>query len=95
RTAHTPRGPPAGGPPGRPPPGGGGGEVIEDRVNGRLVPPDDPRALADALADLLVMPGAGRQRLATAARQTIAEAFDPLVTIQKLEACFGLTHFLY
>jgi len=35
---------------------GGIPELVRDRVDGRLVPPDDPQALADALAELLVDP---------------------------------------
>ena len=65
---------------------GAAGEVIHDNVNGRLIPPDDPEALADALADVLANPEA-RQRFALAGRQTIAESFDPITNIRKLETC--------
>ena len=33
-------------------------ELVEDRLNGRLVPPDDPAALAAALAMLIRDPAA-------------------------------------
>ena len=36
-------------------------EVVEDRVTGRLVPPQDPKALAEALLDLLDDPAAARR----------------------------------
>ena len=39
---------------------GGIPEIIQDRVTGRLVPPEDARALADAVLDLLRDPGAAR-----------------------------------
>jgi glycosyltransferase involved in cell wall biosynthesis len=50
-------------------------ELIEDGVNGYLVPPDDPGALADGLARLLAEPTA-RARVAEAARRTVRERFD-------------------
>jgi glycosyltransferase involved in cell wall biosynthesis len=40
---------------------GGNAEVVEDGVTGRLVPPSDPRALADAIALVLGNPAAARQ----------------------------------
>ena len=66
---------------------GGVGEVIRDNINGRLVPPDDPEALACALADTLGCQD-DRQRFAAAGRQTVAECFDPDANIRKLENCF-------
>ena len=50
-------------------------EVIEDGVNGRLVPPDDPRALAAACVALLRDPEA-RARMGEAGRRSVAERFD-------------------
>jgi glycosyltransferase involved in cell wall biosynthesis len=54
---------------------GGIPEVIQDGVNGRLVPPGDPEALAEACLDL-----AGDRELAQAigacARQTIEDSFS-------------------
>jgi glycosyltransferase involved in cell wall biosynthesis len=51
---------------------GGLPEVVRDRVDGRLVPPDDPAALAAALTDLLddqtlaaEYGRAGRERMVT------------------------------
>lgn len=64
---------------------GAAAELITHNVNGLLVPPDDPDALADALAaalttkELLV-------RLSKAARLTVEEHFDGSKNILLLEA---------
>ncbi len=50
-------------------------EVVEDRVNGRLVPPEDPAALAVALAELVGDPEA-RLRLGAAGIRRVAEGWD-------------------
>lgn len=50
-------------------------ELVADRHNGLLVPADDPRALADAVARLLDDPALAA-RLAAAGRQTVTERFD-------------------
>ncbi|MGH6921190.1 MAG: glycosyltransferase family 4 protein [Geminicoccaceae bacterium] len=49
-------------------------ELIEDGVNGLLVPPDDPAALANTLATLIADPAA-RLRLGQAARVRVLEHF--------------------
>lgn len=49
-------------------------EVVRDGVEGRLVPPADPRALADALGTL-VGDAALRARLGAAARSTVVSRF--------------------
>ena len=49
-------------------------ELIDDGVNGRLVPPDDPAALARALQSLIVDPAA-RLRLGRAGRARVLERF--------------------
>jgi colanic acid/amylovoran biosynthesis glycosyltransferase len=53
----------------------GNPEIVDDGVNGLLVPPEDVPALADALARLL-MDGDLRQRLSLAARQKAERVFD-------------------
>ncbi|HFQ92547.1 MAG TPA: colanic acid biosynthesis glycosyltransferase WcaL [Anaerolineae bacterium] len=53
----------------------GNPEIIDDGVNGRLVPPGDAAALAEALADLLQNPQR-RQAMSAAARQKVERAFD-------------------
>jgi glycosyltransferase involved in cell wall biosynthesis len=67
---------------------GAAGELVVDGRNGRLVPPDDPVALADALAVLLADAPA-RARLAAAARRTVAEKLDEQTEISKLIAMIG------
>jgi glycosyltransferase involved in cell wall biosynthesis len=53
---------------------GGIPEMVRDDVEGILVPPADPAALADALARLLLDP-ALRARMSAAARRRVDEAF--------------------
>jgi glycosyltransferase involved in cell wall biosynthesis len=60
-------------------------ELIEDGVNGRLVPPDDPAALAGALARLIADPAA-RLRLGWAARAHVLEHFAMAPGIDRLAA---------
>jgi glycosyltransferase involved in cell wall biosynthesis len=54
---------------------GGSGEVVRDSENGLLVPPSDPRSLAEAICRLLDAPGLG-SRLGEAARKTIADGYS-------------------
>ncbi|MFZ4575692.1 MAG: glycosyltransferase, partial [Phycisphaerales bacterium] len=51
-------------------------EIVEDGVSGVLVPPDDPRALAEAVLALL-RDGELRARLGAGARQRAAVVADP------------------
>lgn len=53
----------------------GNTELIQDRLNGLLVPERDPNALADAIQRLIGDPGL-RMRLGAAGRQTILTGFD-------------------
>ncbi|MEQ8966976.1 MAG: glycosyltransferase [Azospirillaceae bacterium] len=59
---------------------GGVPEIVTDGVTGRLVPPGDPAAFAEAVADLLDDP-AGRAEMAEAAERTAAtvHGFDAAV----------------
>jgi glycosyltransferase involved in cell wall biosynthesis len=50
-------------------------EIVSDGVNGRLIPPDDPVALADALVGLDSDPHLA-ERLSSKARSTVHERFD-------------------
>lgn len=52
---------------------GGAGEIVTDRVDGRLVPPQDPRAMAAAMLETI-----GNVLLGKAARETVARRFDPV-----------------
>jgi glycosyltransferase involved in cell wall biosynthesis len=60
-------------------------ELIEDGVNGALVPPSDPQALAGALAALIADPAA-RLRLGQAARLRVLERFAMAPGVERLAA---------
>ena len=60
-------------------------ELVEDGLNGRLVPPDDPAALAAALAALIRDPAA-RLRLGRAGRRRVLEQFATEPGIDRLAA---------
>jgi glycosyltransferase involved in cell wall biosynthesis len=62
-------------------------EVVSDGVNGQLVPPDDPQALADALQRLAREPRFA-SRLASAGRETVRERFDGDAHAAQLAALF-------
>ena len=62
---------------------GGIGEWLTDAVNGRLIPPADTPAMADAIAALLRDP-AQRTRLAEGAR-AVAARFSPEAHLSQLE----------
>ena len=62
-------------------------EVVQDGVNGLLVPPADGEALAKALARLLDDP-AERRRLGRQGRQTVAAHFDLEQNVKRLLAEF-------
>ena len=64
-------------------------ELIEDGGTGVLVPPGDPRALAQALAALIRDP-ARRARLAAAGEARVRRDFDMRRGIDRLAARFGL-----
>jgi glycosyltransferase involved in cell wall biosynthesis len=54
---------------------GGSGEVVRDSENGLLVPPSDPRSLAEAISRLLDAPDFA-SRLGQAARKTIVDGYS-------------------
>ncbi len=60
-------------------------EIVEDSVNGRLVPPEDPAALATALAALIADPAA-RRRLGAAGIRRVAEGWDVETGVTRLLA---------
>ena len=62
-------------------------EIITDGVNGRTVPPNDPRALAEALADALTHP-AERERWRRAARDAVAQRFTTEVYVQGVQRVY-------
>lgn len=64
-------------------------ELIQDGATGRLVPPEDPAALADALAALLRDPEA-RRRLGAAGAARVARDFDAGRCLDALAVRFDL-----
>lgn len=66
-------------------------EVLDEGRAGRLVPPDDPEALAVALVALAGDAG-GRPALAAAARLRVAARYDAPRQVERLEAVWGRLH---
>lgn len=62
-------------------------ELVEDQINGLLVPPRDVERLAEAMK-LLLADETLRYKLGKAARQTICERFDAAVSIRSLQQLF-------
>ena len=65
----------------------GSQEAIEDGVNGCLVAPGDPEALARAILELHRHPEA-RRRLGDAARRTVAARYSLEAMLQRLEELY-------
>jgi len=65
-------------------------ELIDDRINGRLVPPGDFKALAAALEELIRDPSA-RLRMAASGRARVLTEFSADAGLDRLAARFGLT----
>jgi glycosyltransferase involved in cell wall biosynthesis len=66
---------------------GGVPEIIQDGLNGRLVPPSQPALLANALAEVLSKPELHR-RLSLAGRQRVSDAFSIEARVRKLLALY-------
>ena len=66
---------------------GGIPEVITDGVDGLLVPPADPAALADAITRLLTDDGL-RRRIAEAGYATVVERFSIDAQVRRVEALY-------
>ncbi|SOC35550.1 glycosyltransferase involved in cell wall bisynthesis [Rhizobium subbaraonis] len=62
-------------------------ELLQDGENGRVVPPEDPEALAKALETLIRDPGL-RKRLGDAAERRVRTEFDHHVSIRQLKDLF-------
>jgi glycosyltransferase involved in cell wall biosynthesis len=67
---------------------GGIPDLITDGVDGLLVPPGDPHALAAALERILRDPAFARQ-LGNAARQTIANRYTAERSLERLEQLYA------
>jgi glycosyltransferase involved in cell wall biosynthesis len=63
-------------------------ELIEHEVNGILVPPEDPQALAAALARAITAPEL-RQRLGAAGEKRVREHFDYRASVAQLVSLFA------
>lgn len=66
---------------------GGMGELITDRSSGRLVPSEDPSALASALAEILASPEEGA-RYAAAARARLERDFSTESMLERLHRTY-------
>jgi glycosyltransferase involved in cell wall biosynthesis len=66
---------------------GGMGELIEDRFSGRLVPNRDPRALAEAVREMLADPGE-RRRMAANAKVHLHAQFSLARMLSRLERAY-------
>jgi glycosyltransferase involved in cell wall biosynthesis len=66
---------------------GGIAELVDPGVDGLLVPPGDPDALASAVRALLADPAAGL-RLGRAGREKVARAFTPAVHLTGLHSLY-------
>jgi glycosyltransferase involved in cell wall biosynthesis len=64
-------------------------ELVADGATGRLVPPEDPEALARAMAELIGDPGL-RARLGAAGQERVRGHFSMAAGIDRLAARFGL-----
>ncbi len=63
---------------------GGMAEVIEDHVNGLVVAPEDPAALAAAITELLAEP-ARREAFAAEGRRRFTEQFSAESMVARIE----------
>lgn len=66
---------------------GGLTELIEDRVSGRLVPPGDPRALADAIEEM-ALDSQLRERLAEKAYERVMSHYHIQRTIEQVASVY-------
>ena len=66
---------------------GGLGELVEDGVNGLLVPPDDPKAWRSAIERLL--DDGESERLGRGAFECWQERFSPSIATQRLEQAYA------
>lgn len=70
---------------------GGVGELVADGVNGWLVPPGSPAALADALAEVLAAPVERLQAMGRAGAARVSERHDASTEARKLERLMRAT----
>ncbi|MDQ4064437.1 MAG: glycosyltransferase, partial [Actinomycetota bacterium] len=66
---------------------GGMRELIANKISGRLVPPNDPDALAEALNETLTSPG-DRERFALAAKRHLEAQFSMPKMLERVKAAY-------
>lgn len=66
---------------------GGLPEIVQDGVNGLLVPPKDPQRLAEAVISMAQQPEQ-RIRMGQAGRKMVDEQFDPVELAKQVESIF-------
>jgi L-malate glycosyltransferase len=66
---------------------GGVSELVDDGVNGYVVPRDDPAAMAAAVLRVLTEPGKAKQ-MGRAGRQLAEARFDLRASVRRLEALY-------
>lgn len=67
---------------------GGSAELIQDGITGRLVPPGDPTALADAICDVLAHPAQAAE-MGRRAREKALERYDIRKTTRAIEDVYS------
>ena len=65
-------------------------ELVDDGVNGILVPPKNPEAIADAIERILINPDLGR-KMGEEGREKIGKDFNIKKEVNKLEMIFKRT----
>jgi glycosyltransferase involved in cell wall biosynthesis len=71
---------------------GGTGEVVQPGRTGLLVPPKDPQALADAIAQVLTMPADALAAMGERGRAAAVERFSAHAMVRQMEELY--THLL-
>jgi len=70
---------------------GGTPELVKDGINGRLVPPGDPGALAEAMIEVMSVPVSRRRAMGASGLAVVAERHSPAVVdrhwLQLLDEC--------
>ena len=67
-------------------------ELVDDGINGILIPPRIPEAIADAITTLFSNPDL-RNRMGKEARKKIQKDFDVKIEVKKLETIFKTIEF--
>jgi glycosyltransferase involved in cell wall biosynthesis len=65
-------------------------EIVEDPASGRLVPPEDPAALADAIVEVLAMTPGEREQMGVAGARLVADRCDPERVADQTVAAYEL-----